>query len=520
MDSIDKGNGISPGRRYRVTSSGEARVYERPSSSSKSLHRLQAGQVVVVAEVHVDEAGGSFARLNSPAGWLEMGRLAPAPPIPSVRLDRPTFMERHREEAPGDHSGLTFPVTLEALWKAGPEFLTRAFRSSGRLDDDNAVTEIVSLDRHVLKGASDNALLTVRYAKPDPGLHTDLFVKLPPDDVERKFHVAGMAYGEILIARRSSEGILPVPVADCYFADYCSSTTNYMLVTERIAFGQGGIEPAWKKGRDQEVPEIEAHYRVLAQSLARLVAAHKTGAMGYDLEEDFPFPRAKRDFPPIPDAAEKIDRLIDFISRIAPQLFPAEATTGQFLNGWRDDLFFGLEHKDTVIDYLHADVDYTGLCHPNLNVDNAWYWRDAAGNLQVGFLDLGGFGQMSIAQALSSMLMMPDPDRYLALEKCVIADFLRELERNGARPLDPDEVTLQYKASVYSTAISTIVLLIVDLLPGFSEADWATMEDRFDPRLQEDGLSAAVIWIHNVLLDWLDEVTPGEACRRIVAAAG
>jgi hypothetical protein len=237
MDSIDKGNGISPGRRYRVTSSGEARVYERPSSSSKSLHRLQAGQVVVVAEVHVDEAGGSFARLNSPAGWLEMGRLAPAPPIPSVRLDRPTFMERHREEAPGDHSGLTFPVTLEALWKAGPEFLTRAFRSSGRLDDDNAVTEIVSLDRHVLKGASDNALLTVRYAKPDPGLHTDLFVKLPPDDVERKFHVAGMAYGEILIARRSSEGILPVPVADCISRTIararrttCSSPSASLLV--------------------------------------------------------------------------------------------------------------------------------------------------------------------------------------------------------------------------------------------------------------------------------------------------
>jgi len=45
------------------------------------------------------------------------------------------------------------------------------------------------------------------------------------------------------------------------------------------------------------------------------------------------------------------------------------------------------------------------------------------------------------------------------------------------------------------------------------------MKDRFDSRLQASGFSSAVIWIDNILREWLDDVTPGEACRRIVAQA-
>ncbi len=70
-----------------------------------------------------------------------------------------------------------------------------------------------------------------------------------------------------------------MPVAKCYFADYCSGTTNYILITERIGYGTAPIEPAYRKGRDHTVPEVGEHYRVLAKAQARLVAAHKTGTL-------------------------------------------------------------------------------------------------------------------------------------------------------------------------------------------------------------------------------------------------
>ena len=55
------------------------------------------------------------------------------------------------------------------------------------------------------------------------------------------------------------------------------------------------------------------------------------------------------------------------------------------------------------------------------------------------------------------------------------------------------------------------------MLFQYSEADYAGMKDRYDERLTGTGLYSAIIWIDNMLRDWLDDLTPGEACRQIVA---
>lgn len=509
-----------PGKRYRVEPRAGAGVRGDRSSASHEIHHLPRNSVVVSAEVVTGEDGVARVRISSPAGWLRAKDLVPAEPAASLKLDHATFLERHAQVAPGDHYGLRFPFTLASLREYGAEFLTAAFRAAGSISENNRVTEIVELKPLGNIGASENAFLTIRYATPEPGLHTELFVKVPPVDVDHKFLQSSMSQSEVALLRLSQRGSLPVPVAKYYYGDYCTYTTNYILITERIRFGVAPIEPAHIKGRDHRVPDAPDHYRALARALARLVAAHKTGAMGDDLEEVFPFARAARNFLPIEDAEGRIDRLIDFIARVAPQLFVAEGTEPAFLRKWREDLLFGLTHKDAVIADLHRDVDYTGLCHINLNVDNAWFWRDGSGDLRVGLLDWGGVGQLSIAQALSSMLMMPEPETYLRLEREVIATFIDEYAKCGGLALDEHELLLQYKASVFSTAICTIVTIIVDVLSRIPEEDYGTMQDRFDPRLQESGLAGAIVWIDNMLRDWLDVITPGDACRRIVDRSG
>ncbi len=509
---------VRPGRRYRVVRGSGVVVTQDRSGETPPRHRLPRSTVVVVAEI-ASAAGKSRARLSSPAGWVDVEALGEEVPVPSLRLDYERFMARQGEVAAGDTYGLPFPITLEALRTAGPEFLTDAFRAAGTISAGNRVTDIVALESLGLFGASSNAFLSVAYAKPEPGLSTQLFVKLPPEEPDYKFGLSAMSHGEVAIARRSRDGLLPVPVAKYYFGDYCSATTNSILITERIPYGEEPIEPAYRKGRDHEIPEIDDHYRVLAEAQARLVAAHKSGALGYDLEEEFPFPRARRNFAVAAEAEKRVDRLIDFVGRVGAHLFLPETTKRDFLDRWREDLLFGLEYKDNVIEYLNADVDYTGLCHPNLNIDNAWYWRDEAGELQVGLIDFGGFGQLSIAQALSGMLMMPDPERYLTLQRSVIAHFVRRLEAEGGPRLDPARLLFELKASVFSTAIGTILEVVVGLLDQYSEAEWRSMADRFDPRLQDEGhgMASAIIWFDNMLRDWTDDPTPGEACRRIVA---
>lgn len=507
----------APGARCKVMTSADAPVSASWQAGSATLHHLAQDTIVVCAEIRPDDGGGNRVRISSPAGWVDGSVLGEAGPVPSLIKDYEAFQQRHETLAAGDYYGLEFPFTLEMLRASGGEFLTKAFHASGVMSKDNSVTAILELKLVEVMGASANALLTVEYAKPDDSLSTALFVKMPPADVGRKFALGPMSHGEVEIARLSSSGTVPVEMARYYFADFSTHTNNYILITDQVKFGISPIEPAYHKGYDHLVPEAAEHYHVLTKALAKLVAAHKTGAMGHDLETMFPFARAARDFWPIASPDVKIDRLIDFIGRIAPHLFLAEARDPAFLQQWRDDLIFGLEHKDAIITFLHADIDYTGLCHPNLNLDNAWYWRDTSGELQVGLLDWGGAGQMSIAQALSGMLMMPEPEIYSQLVKDTISTFVSEYAQQGGVKLDPDRLMFHYKASLFSTAIWIIVDIITDMMFEFSEVEYASMQDRNDIRLMQSGKRSAIIWIDNMLRDWLDDLTPGDACRQIVA---
>ncbi len=507
---------LTPGTRCQVIP-GEGAAVTAGSSASGQRHHLPKGTLVVCAEYIVDKTGKARVRIASPAGWVDAELLDPVPPVSKHVLSYEIFMQRQAEVHPGDHYGLEFPINLEGLRKAGPEFLTMAFRASGVMSPDNRVTDIVSINKLDIRGASENGLLELSYAREEPGLRTGLFVKFPPTDVQHKYGLLRFADGEIEMARLSRERPLPVQVTQYYFGDYSSHTGNYILITERVPFGDGAVERAYRKGYDHEVPCIEEHYEVLTRDLARLVAAHKRGDLGYDLEKIFPFAAAARDFEPIVDPEPRLDRLIDFIGRVAPRLFAPEVTQPKFLTKWREDVLFGLEHKDKLLAYLLSDVDYTGLCHINLNVDNAWFWRDDTGQLHAGLLDWGGAGQASLAQALSGMLMMPEPEKHIALVHRVIDVFVEECARQGCPPLNRKELHFQYKASIYSTSIFMFVTILADALQHFPEEYFASMESRMDPRLLEGGFYSAVVWIDNMLREWLEDITPGDACRQIVA---
>ena len=92
-------------------------------------------------------------------------------------MSTPTLIDSFR----GDHTGLTVPAHVDALHTAGASFLTEAFRAFGAIAPDNAVTQIVSLE-HCPGGCTGAKLfMTVEYARPDPDLHTELFVKFSRD---------------------------------------------------------------------------------------------------------------------------------------------------------------------------------------------------------------------------------------------------------------------------------------------------------------------------------------------------
>jgi len=81
----------------------------------------------------------------------------------------------------GDHFGLPIPADPAALCDGGTAFLTRAFRVSGALSADNAVTRIGRFEEVPGGSTGRKLLLRIEYEKPDVRTHTDLFVKFSRD---------------------------------------------------------------------------------------------------------------------------------------------------------------------------------------------------------------------------------------------------------------------------------------------------------------------------------------------------
>jgi hypothetical protein len=196
----------------------------------------------------------------------------------------------HPPAVSGEHTGVSFPTSLDNLLAQGAGFLTRAFHATGAIAPDNSVREIVSHQEFFGGGMGRKLWLTLRYARDEPGLHSDLFVKFPREfgDPLRDLFGPLMA-PEVRFALLSMRPDFPITVPKCYFADHDPATISSILITERIAYGQGNILPCPDKCMDYLLDNPLPYYRALTIDMARLAGAHKAGRLGDDLPDQFPF---------------------------------------------------------------------------------------------------------------------------------------------------------------------------------------------------------------------------------------
>lgn len=314
-------------------------------------------------------------------------------------------MSDDREWVAGDALGLPIPADGAALREGGCAWLTRAMRAFGSLDAANRVTAIRRCDPFEGGGTGTKAVLSVAYETPRPDLHEDLFVKFSRNFADpimdsARHHMEP----EVRFAALSRAPGFPVAVPACAFADFHRESGTGLLITQRIAFGQGRVERQYPKCLDHRMPQPLDHYRVLVRTIGRLAGSHKAGRLPEQVASEFPFDR---------DAALAADRIRHDAQRLAnrvarygafaadhPRLLPDAIRSAGFLA----ELRYGAElfrlHQDAIKRLLHAREDFIALCHWNANADNAWFWRDEAGELHCGLIDWGSVGQMHVAMTL------------------------------------------------------------------------------------------------------------------------
>jgi hypothetical protein len=421
----------------------------------------------------------------------------------------------------GDFLGVPFPPTIEVLLEQGPDFLTRAFHAAGSLPPDDRVTAIAASSEFYGGGMGRKLLLSLDYARSRT-LHRELFVKFPRDFGDPLRELFGpLMQAEVRFALLSRREDFPITVPKCYFADYNVATTSGILITERIPYGDGRIEPCHEKCKDYEVADPLEHYQALTRSMASLAGAHKAGRLGQGVERDFPFDPDKVDLgsriPYTPEQLrQKLAKLRSFAGEY-PQLLPAELRSSTFLDRFCAGALLVLEHEQPIRSYLNGNPDYIALCHWNMNLDNAWFWEDGRGELQAGLLDWGSVAQMNVAQAFFGMTCSAETDFLNAHRRGLMELFASEYGGHGGPAIEVDELAFLYKLSVALLGIAWILdapSLVEGQIP-----DLRAVADRYDPRLSDNFLARAQLQILTVFLnEWRADQTD-RALHDFVAAS-
>jgi hypothetical protein len=387
----------------------------------------------------------------------------------------------------GDRFGLQIPAHGSALRMGGEEFLTQAFQAAGALAADNRVARITRLQPCPGGSTGSKLLLSVVFERPEPGLHGDLFVKFSRDfDDAIRDRARNQLESEVELALLSRTRGFPIAVPRCYFADYERESGTGLLITQRVSFGRDGIEPAYEKCLDYELPQPLEHYKALLRAVARLAGTHRAGGLDDGVSRRFPFDAAAA------MAADRIryseQQLLNRVARYAdfaaahPGLLPANIRTPEFIAQLAEDVPRFLQHEPLIKALLYGEADFIALCHWNANVDNAWFWRNRSGGLECGLMDWGRVGQMSVALAIFGSLSAAETDLWDRHLDELLTLFATAVKACGGPDLDV--ATLRRHVLLFAATMGLAWLMDAPALIRAQLPDLAGIESRFDPRFR------------------------------------
>lgn len=345
----------------------------------------------------------------------------------------------------GDIFDLDIPATAEALGAGGEAFLTRAFIASGAMTGGNSVSRITDFEVFSGGGTGSKLQLSVAYEKDDPNLPCELFVKFSRNFSDPiRDRVRYMLQPEIEFAVLSRGKAFPITVAQCLFADFHRESGTGILITERIPFGRGGIEPHYIKCMDHLLPEPVAHYQAIMRTLGTLAGSHKAGQLPEDFYHAFPFDLAQAvgEDPLRYRAAKLTNRLsrLQGFTQKHPQLLPDHVCSETFFASFVQDVLH-LEAVESQLRHRLFDVpDFIALCHWNANIDNAWFWRKGNGDLDCGLLDWGAVGQMSVAKSIYGAFSGAGTDLWDHHLDTMLITFIEAYVAAGGVELDLDRL--------------------------------------------------------------------------------
>ena len=347
----------------------------------------------------------------------------------------------------GEIFGIEIPADAETLLAGGTEFLDKAFHVSGALAANNRVRRIVEAKEFFGGGTGKKLLLSLEYERPESTLPEQLFIKFSRNfDNELWDRARFMMISEANFAVLSRAPDFPVTVPACLFADIDKESGTGLIINQCISYGRNGVETLHPKCMDYNVPEPVEHYKAILKGLARLSGAHRGGRLSPDFEKKFPFDREQASAvfairTPQEKLLPRASRMFDFIARY-PKLFPENLLGAEFREQFIRDIPDVLAAQARIREVLYGNPEFIAFAHWNANIDNCWFWRDAQGQLQSGFVDWANAGQISVAQSVSGAISGAEPWVWNEHLDELLTVYIDEYAAQGGPQLSLDELRL------------------------------------------------------------------------------
>eukprot|EP00413_Alexandrium_margalefii_P001641 CAMPEP_0204511154 /NCGR_PEP_ID=MMETSP0661-20131031/275_1 /ASSEMBLY_ACC=CAM_ASM_000606 /TAXON_ID=109239 /ORGANISM="Alexandrium margalefi, Strain AMGDE01CS-322" /LENGTH=693 /DNA_ID=CAMNT_0051516225 /DNA_START=26 /DNA_END=2107 /DNA_ORIENTATION=- len=487
----------------------------------------------------------------------EMGK--PAARWNTITID--TVTANHRRRAPGMFYHMEFPWTESMLIEMGPEWLTKAFQAAGTLGFDNRVVKIIQLKKNKITTGNNGGkfLFDVKYARKRPGLHTRLFAKVPfplegvtrSDRLSSSVNKQPQEFYEINTSRLL-ESALPVKIPKYYFGDISNETSNFIIISEAVLFADPEPlnfgPPFAKRRRRLEAYAVEGpydkcmdhtlrgkptvYYKLLVTTGAKIAGMHRAGKLGpedllrasfgdmadksaqfFGLAVGAPSGDDPRAVKP------KLDTAQAFLHDTGRALFPGYVTE-EWCSGKLRDLMLSVNsYGGEIMYWKHMNPDYVALTHCNLNVDNAYFWRNADNKLDIGIFDWGNMGSMSLGHKLWWWLYCSDFENFQENLDMYLTVFADSYHEHGGPVLDTGLLRWQ----VIMTAMEQMLNLMFAVPQIFKmcpKHEWPSIENRYDPRISEniDGKSTLRLYLHvlNSIIRIIEEMQGAEMFQRFI----
>ena len=195
----------------------------------------------------------------------------------------------------GDQFGVAIPADPAALDGGGARFSPTRFAPRVCSRTTTASRASPSSARSPAAARAARSCCRSNTHEPAPGLHTDLFVKFSRDfDNPIRDRGKTQMEPEVRFAALSRAPGFPIAVPRVLFGDYHRPSGTGILITERIRFGNNGIERQYHKCLDYEMPEPLEHYRALLTALARLAGTPSIRAAAGGADRALPAGRGGR----------------------------------------------------------------------------------------------------------------------------------------------------------------------------------------------------------------------------------